>query len=64
MPRSQRLSSAIPPIAFERPEPATGLRRIRSLWPWAYLALAGVITLGWAIWLGWAAVALVQWLIG
>jgi hypothetical protein len=41
-------------------KPATGLRRLSSVW----LALMGVATLGWMIGLGWAAVALVRWLIG
>jgi hypothetical protein len=46
------------------PEPATRLRRILALWPWAFFALAGVATLAWAIALGWAAYALVRWLVG
>ena len=41
-------------------KPATGLRRLS----WVWLALMGVATLGWMIGLGWAAVALVRWLIG
>jgi hypothetical protein len=45
-------------------EPATGLRRLSWVWPWVWLALMGVATLGWMIGLGWAAVALVRWLIG
>jgi hypothetical protein len=45
-------------------EPATGLGRLSALWPWVWLALMGVATLGWMIGLGWAAVALVRWLIG
>ena len=45
-------------------EPATGLHRITALWPGAFLALAGAVTLAWAIGLGWAAVALVRWLVG
>lgn len=48
-----------PPI-----EPATGLRRISALWPWAFLAVAGVLTLAWVMGLGWIAVALVRWLAG
>ena len=40
--------------------PAPGLRRAR--WPWAWLALTGVVTLGWLIGIGWAAVKLVRWL--
>jgi hypothetical protein len=45
-------------------EPATRLRRILSAWPWAWLALAAVATLGWAIALCWGALTLVQWLVG
>ncbi len=48
---------------IEQRSPATGLRRLGALWPLAWLALAGVATLGWIIGLGWAAVALVGWLI-
>jgi len=35
-----------------------------AIWPWALLVLAGVITAAWAIAVGWAAVALVRWLVG
>ena len=45
-------------------KPATSLRRLSALWPWVWLALMGVATLGWIIGLGWVAVALVGWLIG
>jgi hypothetical protein len=45
-------------------EPTTGLRRIRALWPWAWLALAGVLTLAWTLGLGWGAVAFFRWLVG
>jgi hypothetical protein len=45
-------------------KPATGMRRYRALLPWVWLALMGVATLGWMIGLGWAAVAVVKWLIG
>ena len=45
-------------------EPTTGLRRTRALWPSAWLALAGVLTLAWTLGLGWGAVALVRWLVG
>ena len=44
-------------------EPATGLGRILVLWPWAWLAFAGAATLAWAIALGWAAFALVRWIV-
>jgi hypothetical protein len=44
------------------PEPATQLRRILGFWPRAFLALAGIITIAWAIALCWAAFALVRWL--
>jgi hypothetical protein len=42
--------------------PVTGMRRKMTAWPWAWLALAGVATVGWVIGLGWAAVALARWL--
>jgi hypothetical protein len=45
-------------------ESATGLRRIRALWPMALIAIAGVATIGWLIGLGWAAVELVRTLAG
>jgi hypothetical protein len=45
-------------------EAATRLRRVLALWPWAFLALAGALTLAWAIALCWAAFALVRWLAG
>jgi hypothetical protein len=45
-------------------QPATRVQRIKALWPWAFLAFAGVITLAWAIGLGWAAFAFVRWLVG
>jgi hypothetical protein len=41
-------------------EPAT--RPWRALWPWAWLAVTGLVTLGWLIGIGWAAVELFQWL--
>ena len=45
-------------------KPATSLRRLSGLWPWVWIALMGVATLGWMIGLGCVAVALVRWLIG
>jgi hypothetical protein len=45
-------------------EPTTGLRRLRTLWPWTWFALTGVATLGWLIGLGWAALKLARWLTG
>jgi hypothetical protein len=45
-------------------KPATGIRRLSALWPWVWLALMGVVTLGWMIGLGWVTVALVGWFIG
>jgi hypothetical protein len=45
------------------PESPTRPRPIVVLWPWAFLAFAGVITIAWAIALCWAAFALVRWLI-
>jgi hypothetical protein len=41
-------------------EPTTGLRR--ALWPWAWLAVTGVVTLGWLIGICWAGFELVRWL--
>jgi hypothetical protein len=43
-------------------QPATGLRR--ALWPWAWLVVTGVATLGWLIGIGWAGFKLAQWLAG
>jgi hypothetical protein len=40
----------------------TGWRRLRK-WPWVWLALTGVATVGWLIAMGWAAVAIVRWLL-
>jgi hypothetical protein len=45
-------------------DPETGHQRRRELWPWAWLALTGLATLGWVIGLGWVAFAVVRWLIG
>ena len=42
-------------------EPKIGLRRLKALWPWAWIALTGVATLGWLIGIGWSAVALARW---
>jgi hypothetical protein len=44
-------------------QPATRAQRILALWPWAFLALAGLITLAWAIALYWGALAIVRWLV-
>jgi hypothetical protein len=44
-------------------EPATRLLRVLALWPWAWLAFAGVVTLAWAVALCWAAFAFVRWLV-
>jgi hypothetical protein len=46
-----------------RTRPATRVQRVLALWPWAWLALAGVVTLAWAVALGWTAFALVLWLV-
>ena len=56
-------SAALGPIDIEQQsqaESATGLRRVRALWPMALIAIAGVATVGWLIGLGWAAVELVR----
>jgi hypothetical protein len=45
-------------------EPATGLRRLKELWPWAWLVVTGVATFGWLIGICWVGVALVRWLAG
>jgi hypothetical protein len=42
----------------------TESRRAKAVWPWAWLALEGVATIGWMIALGWAAVAFARWLLG
>jgi hypothetical protein len=42
---------------------ATSVRRILAHWPWAWLALAGVVTIAWSIALCWAAFAYVQWIV-
>jgi len=44
-------------------QPASSFQRIGALWPWAFLGVAGVLTLAWAIALCWAAFALVRWLV-
>ena len=43
-------------------EPATRMRRTLALWTWVWLAFAGVVTIAWAIALGWAAFAFVGWI--
>ena len=45
-------------------EPATGLRRLGALWPWAWFALTGVAATGWLIALCWAGFAFVRWIVG
>jgi hypothetical protein len=45
-------------------ERATGLRRLRTLWPAGWLVLTGIATIGWLIGMGWAAVELIRWLSG
>jgi hypothetical protein len=45
-------------------QPVTPLGRVLAHWPWAWLAFAGVVTIAWAIALGWATFAFVQWLVG
>jgi hypothetical protein len=45
-------------------EPATRTGRILALWPWAWLAFAGAVTVAWAIALGGVAFAFVQWIVG
>ena len=45
-------------------ERATRMRWIFALWTWVWLALAGVVTVAWAIALGWAAFAFVEWIFG
>jgi len=60
---SPKIGLGSPNLGPESPvEPAAGLRR--TLWPWAWLALTAVVTLGWLIGIGWAAVELVQWFAG
>jgi hypothetical protein len=45
-------------------EPPMGVRRPKPLWPWAWLALEGVATVGWLFAISWGAVALARWLLG
>jgi hypothetical protein len=45
-------------------ESAISLRRVGRLWPWAWLAVTGVVTLGWLIAICWAGVELARWLTG
>jgi hypothetical protein len=44
-------------------QPTTRPRRILAFWPWAWLALAGFVTIAWAIALGGAAFGFVQWIV-
>jgi hypothetical protein len=58
---SPNIELGSPNLGHKSPvEPATGHRR--RVWPWAWLAVTGVVTLGWLIGIGWAAVELVEWL--
>jgi len=43
-------------------EPATGFGRPTALWPVVWLALIGVVTLGWLIGIGWTVIELIRWL--
>src|ERR1700731_828840 len=52
---------AVSNIAPKLPaEPATAFRRPRAIWPWAWLALTGVATVGWFVAIGWTAFTLVR----
>ena len=65
--RNRTILAASRSLAIEQKlshEPATRLQWLRALWPWAFLALAGAITIAWAIALCWAALALFRWLAG
>ena len=44
------------------PQPTTKPRTRAPIWPWIWLALTGVATVGWLCGLAWAAVALARWL--
>jgi hypothetical protein len=44
-------------------QPAISIWRLLAHWPWAWLALAGVVTVAWAIALGWAAFEFIQWFV-
>lgn len=60
---SSNIGLGSPDIGPKSPlEPAAGLGR--TLWPWAWLVLTAVVTFGWLIGIGWAAVELVQWFVG
>jgi hypothetical protein len=45
-------------------ERAMGSRKRAPIWPYAWLALEGVATVGWVFALGWAAITLLGWLLG
>jgi hypothetical protein len=44
-------------------EPVMGLRTRRAIWPWVWLVLAGIATVGWLLAIGWAALTFVRWLL-
>jgi hypothetical protein len=44
-----------------KPTPSTNARRRAPFWPWMWLALTGVATVGWLVAIAWAATALSQW---
>jgi hypothetical protein len=43
-------------------QPASSIWRILAHWPRAWLALAGAVTIAWAIALGWAAFSFIDWI--
>jgi hypothetical protein len=45
-------------------EQATSSRKRGPIWPYTWLALVAVATVGWLLGLGWAAMTIVRWLAG
>jgi len=45
-------------------DPLTSQRHRWAIWPWAWLALEVVATIGWLLAIGWIAVKFVVWLWG
>jgi hypothetical protein len=60
VPRLVNIESKLP----TEPAPATSLRKEGAIWPWVWLALVGVSTVGWLLALGWGALTFVRWLWG
>jgi hypothetical protein len=63
IPAFEVISGSFDPQQTSLVPTATQMRRISAHWPWAWLALAGVVTVAWAIALGWAAFEFIQWFV-